>query len=86
VNGACIALCYKLRLEAKTLSLKNVMKAFAALVPGAACSTDSNMLRQFPWLRIFIRAREKALILFRLFKLDTKTIDSLLGRSPSVET
>jgi hypothetical protein len=84
VNGACIALCYKLRLEAKTLSLKNVMKAFAALVSGAA--TDSNILRQFPWLRIFSRAGEKALILFRLFKLETKTIDHLLDRSPSVET
>jgi hypothetical protein len=62
------------------------MKAFAALVPGAACFTDSNIPRQFPWLRIFIRAGEKALILFRLFTLETKTIDYLLDRSPSVET
>jgi hypothetical protein len=62
------------------------MKAFAALVPGAACSTDSNTIRQFPWLRIFIRAGEKALILFSLFDLETKTIDYLLDRSPSLET
>ena len=62
------------------------MKAFAALVPGAACFTDSNIHRQFPWLRIFIRAGEKAIILFSLFNLDTTTIDYLLDRSPSVET